>query len=77
MMAVAIVIAAAAVPATGFAAVPRAAASTEGKGGPRVIIDTDLSRWWDDASTIGLANVLHRESTSSWPSGEVTRFPDS
>jgi hypothetical protein len=25
-----------------------------------VIIDTDLSRWWDDASTIGLANVLHQ-----------------
>ncbi|MEX0664370.1 MAG: nucleoside hydrolase [Acidimicrobiia bacterium] len=30
-----------------------------GNGGPRVIIDTDLSKWWDDASTIGLANVLH------------------
>jgi Inosine-uridine preferring nucleoside hydrolase len=28
-------------------------------GGPLVIIDTDLSLWWDDASTIGLANVLH------------------
>ena len=26
---------------------------------PRVIIDTDLSRWWDDVTTIGLANVLH------------------
>jgi hypothetical protein len=23
-----------------------------------VIIDTDLSRWWDDATAIGLANVL-------------------
>jgi pyrimidine-specific ribonucleoside hydrolase len=57
MMAVAIVIAAA-IPATGFASVPRGAAAREGKGGPRVIIDTDLSRWWDDASTIGLANVL-------------------
>jgi hypothetical protein len=29
--------------------------------GPRVIIDTDLSKWWDDASTIGLANVLHQQ----------------
>jgi hypothetical protein len=27
----------------------------------RVIIDTDFSRWWDDASTIGLANVLHNQ----------------
>jgi pyrimidine-specific ribonucleoside hydrolase len=60
MMAVAIVIAAAVVPATGFASVPRAPVAQEGKGGPRVIIDTDLSRWWDDASTIGLANVLHQ-----------------
>jgi hypothetical protein len=24
-----------------------------------VIIDTDLSRWWDDATAIGMANVLH------------------
>lgn len=28
---------------------------------PRVIIDTDLSKWWDDASTLGLANVLHEQ----------------
>jgi hypothetical protein len=28
---------------------------------PHVIIDTDLSRWWDDASTIGLANVLQQQ----------------
>jgi hypothetical protein len=26
-----------------------------------VIIDTDLSRWWDDASVIGLANVLQQQ----------------
>jgi hypothetical protein len=25
-----------------------------------VIIDTDLSRWWDDASAIGVANVLQQ-----------------
>ena len=60
MIAAAIVIAAAVVPATGFASVPRDAATRDGKAGPRVIIDTDLSRWWDDASTIGMANVLHR-----------------
>jgi hypothetical protein len=29
--------------------------------GPRVIIDTDLSRWWDDATAIGLANVLQQQ----------------
>jgi pyrimidine-specific ribonucleoside hydrolase len=60
MMAAAIVITVAVVPATGFASVPRGEAAKVGKGEPRVIIDTDLSRWWDDASTIGLANVLHR-----------------
>ena len=30
--------------------------------GPSVIIDTDLSRWWDDATAIGLANVLELQS---------------
>ena len=59
-MAAAIVITAAVAPTTGFASVPRGAAIGAGKGEPRVIIDTDLSRWWDDASTIGLANVLHQ-----------------
>jgi hypothetical protein len=29
--------------------------------GPRLIIDTDLSLWWDDASTIGIANVLDQQ----------------
>jgi pyrimidine-specific ribonucleoside hydrolase len=28
--------------------------------GPSVIIDTDLSRWWDDATAIGIANVLQQ-----------------
>jgi Inosine-uridine preferring nucleoside hydrolase len=36
-----------------------AGGSTGTKSLPRVILDTDLSRWWDDASTVGLANVLH------------------
>jgi hypothetical protein len=31
--------------------------------GMPVIIDTDLSRWWDDATTIGLANVLQQRGT--------------
>jgi pyrimidine-specific ribonucleoside hydrolase len=60
-VAIAVAVAVAVVPAHGFASVPRGAVAREGKGGPRVIIDTDLSRWWDDASTIGLANVLHRQ----------------
>ncbi len=27
---------------------------------PRIIIDTDLSLWWDDATAIGMANVLQQ-----------------
>jgi hypothetical protein len=53
-------VAAAVVPAAGSAASgPRDGATKATKAGPRVIIDTDLSKWWDDASTIGIANVLH------------------
>ena len=33
--------------------------------GPRVIIDTDLSRWWDDATAIGLANVLQQQGAAN------------
>jgi pyrimidine-specific ribonucleoside hydrolase len=47
-----------AVAGSAAAAAPRGGEKDKGKGGPRVIIDTDLSLWWDDASTIGLANVL-------------------
>jgi hypothetical protein len=39
---------------------PGAGAKTK-SGGPRIILDTDLSKWWDDASTIGIANVLHEQ----------------
>jgi Inosine-uridine preferring nucleoside hydrolase len=28
--------------------------------GTRIVIDTDLSRWWDDATAIGMANVLEQ-----------------
>jgi len=27
---------------------------------PSVIIDTDLSRWWDDATAVGMANVMEQ-----------------
>jgi len=54
---IATVIAAAVVPAPGSAAsVPRDAATSG--AAPRVIVDTDLSRWWDDATAIGLVNVM-------------------
>jgi hypothetical protein len=35
-------------------------ATRDSESAPRVIIDTDLSLWWDDASTLGLANVLQQ-----------------
>jgi hypothetical protein len=28
---------------------------------PRIIIDSDLSRWWDDATAIGMANILEQQ----------------
>jgi hypothetical protein len=60
--AAALIAAAIVVPASGSgASVPQGAATRDSKGGPRVVIDTDLSRWWDDASTIGLANVLQKQ----------------
>jgi hypothetical protein len=31
--------------------------------GPSVIIDTDLSKWWDDATAIGIANVLQKQDS--------------
>jgi hypothetical protein len=40
---------------------PTASAQAASATGPRVIIDTDLSRWWDDATAIGIANVLERQ----------------
>jgi len=46
----------------GPAAVAAAATPQRGTGGapPRIIVDTDLSRWWDDATAIGMANVLEQ-----------------
>jgi hypothetical protein len=46
------------------ASVPRGAATRRTKAIPRVIIDTALSRWWDDVTAIGLANVLHERAGS-------------
>ncbi len=40
------------------ASVPRNRSTRSTNDVPRVIIDTDLSRWWDDATALGLANVL-------------------
>jgi hypothetical protein len=41
---------------------PAASASvdTAAGGPPRIIIDTDLSLWWDDATAVGMANVLQQ-----------------
>jgi hypothetical protein len=30
-------------------------------GAPRIVIDTDLSLWWDDATAVGMANVLEQQ----------------
>jgi hypothetical protein len=47
----------------GFASTTSASASvSKAKSGPqRIIIDTDLSRWWDDATALGMANVLQQQ----------------
>ena len=58
----AVVAASVVVPATGSAAsVPRTASTKAAKGPLRIIIDTDLSLYWDDATAIGMANVLQNQ----------------
>jgi pyrimidine-specific ribonucleoside hydrolase len=45
------------------AATGRPASANQGGGAtgtPRIIIDSDLSLWWDDATAIGMANVLQQ-----------------
>jgi len=60
---VTVIAAAVVVPASGPAAsVPRGLAPRMANAAPRVIIDTDLSRWWDDVTAIGLANVMQQRS---------------
>jgi hypothetical protein len=40
---------------------PTSASEDTAKSGPqRIIIDTDLSLWWDDATAVGMANVLQQ-----------------
>jgi len=49
--------------AFGSASTPAASASVDtaiSSGPPRLIIDTDLSLWWDDATAVGMANVLQQ-----------------
>jgi hypothetical protein len=45
--------------------VPVVSAPVARPTGPSVIIDTDLSRWWDDATAIGLANVLQQQGAAN------------
>ena len=44
----------------GFTSATSASMSTADRSPPRIIIDTDLSRWWDDATALGMANVLQQ-----------------
>lgn len=45
----------------GFAS-PSSASVDAGSSGPHhIIIDTDLSLWWDDATAMGMANVLQQQ----------------
>jgi pyrimidine-specific ribonucleoside hydrolase len=44
----------------GFGSTASASTGTVGNGPPRIIVDTDLSLWWDDATALGLANVLQQ-----------------
>ncbi len=44
-------------PPAGSATHPGTASPT----GTRIVIDTDLSRWWDDATAVGMANVLQQQ----------------
>jgi purine nucleosidase len=45
----------------GAASASRETAVREAKDAPRIIIDTDFSKWWDDVTALGLANVLARQ----------------
>lgn len=50
--------------ATGVFGLPSttsASASTAKSRPQRLIIDTDLSRWWDDVTAVGMANVLQQQ----------------
>lgn len=44
---------------SGSSEAPSTAGTTPIEAVPGVIVDTDFSLWWDDATAVGLANVLH------------------
>jgi inosine-uridine preferring nucleoside hydrolase len=44
----------------GFTSVTPAPAAAANSAPQRIIIDTDLSLWWDDATAVGMANVLQQ-----------------
>ena len=44
----------------GFSSTRSASAGTTKNDPQRIIIDTDLSLWWDDATAVGMANVLQQ-----------------
>jgi Inosine-uridine preferring nucleoside hydrolase len=45
---------------TGLPSTTSASVDTDNGGRQRIIIDTDLSLWWDDATAVGMANVLQQ-----------------
>ncbi len=45
---------------SGSTSTTAASANTTSSGPQRIIIDTDLSLWWDDATAVGMANVLQQ-----------------
>jgi hypothetical protein len=44
----------------GFTSTTSASVARTSSGPQRIIIDTDLSLWWDDATALGMANVLQQ-----------------
>jgi len=58
-----LVLAAATAPTTAAPASPTVATAqlTAARTPPRIIIDTDLSLWWDDTTALGMANVLEQQ----------------
>jgi pyrimidine-specific ribonucleoside hydrolase len=46
--------------AAGLPSLAPAAGASAGGGPQHIIIDTDLSLWWDDATAVGMANVLEQ-----------------
>jgi hypothetical protein len=45
----------------GTNAMASASVGTGNRSAPHIIIDTDLSLWWDDATAVGMANVLQQQ----------------